>query len=226
MLHPLTQIILAIGFVAAVVGTPLEEGLAVLLFGLGATLAVPSRTESRLVRPFLSVLGIAALFLLLLHGIQWHPPEITRAGLSEGLDRFLNIAGPVVAVLYLSRRIRPEELFVLLLDLRVPPTVVLIFFRTLWLVPRFTARMDETLIALRLRGMPVDSPLQRIRALAPSLGTIFASLFSEITDNSLVIAVRGFLHPGPKTHRLVLPFGVRDGAVIALVLLMMGILWF
>ncbi len=226
MLHPLTQIIVAIGFIFAVSMPPLEEGLAVLLFGLGATLIMPARTETRLVRSFLTVLAVAVIFLLLIHGVWWHPFGLSRAGMMEGMSAFVRIGAPVVAVLYLSRNIRSEELFALMLDLRLSPVVVLILFRTIWLIPRLTARMEETLTALRLRGMPVESPADRVRALVPALGAIFASLFAEITDNSLVIAARGFLQPGRKTHVLALRFGVRDGAVIMMVIVLAGILWF
>lgn len=226
MLHPLTQIILALEFALLAVTTPLEEGLAVLLFGLAMTLAMPSRTETRLTRPFLQALGIAALFLFLIHGVQWHPFGVTRIGMLAVFGNLTHIAAPVIAVLYLSRQIRSEELFALLLDLRAPPTAILILFRTLWLVPRLTTRMDEVVIAQKLRGMPIETPVQRLRALIPALGAIFASMLAEISDNSLVIAVRGFLRPGARSHLLALPFGRRDVTLLLLVTLILVFAWF
>jgi energy-coupling factor transporter transmembrane protein EcfT len=226
MLHPLTHILIALSFALIAVSTPVEEGLVVLFFGLGITLAIPRRAETMLARPFLKVLGIALLFLLLIHGVRWSPFGILRTGIFQALESFTRIGSPVVAVLFLSRQIRSEELFAFFLDVKIPPVVILILFRTLWLIPRFTERMDETLIALKLRGMPAETSLQRIRALVPALGTIFASMFAETSDNSLTIAARGFLNPGPKSHLLALRFRVRDGAVMALCLLITGIVWF
>ncbi len=226
MLHPITHIAVALAFAGIVLTVPFERGLATLLLGLGMTLAVPRRTETFLARAFMRVLAIALLFLFLIHGIRWIPFGVTRAGVFTALEHLTRIGAPVVAALYLSRAIRSEELFALLLDMRVPPAAILILFRTIWLVPRFTERMDETLVALKLRGMPAETPKQRIQALVPALGTIFASMFSEISDNSLVIAARGFLRPGPKSHLLALRFGVRDGVIIALALLILGIAWF
>jgi len=226
MLHPITHITIAFCFAAAAVSAPVEEGLTVLLFGLGITLAIPCRTETRLARPFLNVLAIAIFFLFIIHGVRWNPPGVIRSGIFEALESFVRVGAPVVVALYLSRQIRSEELFAFLIDLRIPPAVIMILFRTLWLIPRFTERMDETLIALKLRGMPVDTPFQRVRALIPALGTIFASMFAETSDNSLVMAVRGFLRPGSKSHFLPLSFRVRDGAVIFLALLILGIVWF
>ncbi|MHB9030176.1 MAG: energy-coupling factor transporter transmembrane component T family protein, partial [Candidatus Latescibacterota bacterium] len=157
MLHPLTHIAIALAFALIAVSAPVEEGLAALLFGLVMTLTIPRRTETMLARPLLKVLAIALLFLVLMHGVHWSPFGFFRMGLFEALESFIRIGAPVAAVLYLSRQIRSEELFSLLLDLRIPPVAILILFRTLWLVPRFTERMDETLIALKLRGMPAET---------------------------------------------------------------------
>lgn len=226
MFHPLTHIVLALEFALLAVTTPLEEGLAILLFGLGVTHAMPSRTTTRLTRPFLQVLGIAALFLFLIHGVRWHPFEVTRLGVLSGIQSLTHIAAPVICILYLSRQIRSEELFSLLLDLRIPPAAILILFRTLWLVPRLTTRMDEVVTALKLRSMPIETPVQRVRALVPALGGIFASMLAEISDNSLVIASRGFLQPGKRSHLLALSFGRRDAALLTLVTLILALVWY
>ncbi len=226
MLHPFTHIIITLTFAAIAVGTPLEEGLAVLLFGLGMTLTIPSRTGTHLVRPFLTILAVALLFLFLIHGVRWNPPGITRPGLFDAAKSFIRIGAPVISALYLSRQIQSEELFSFLLDMNVPTAAILILFRTIWLVPRLTDRMEETLLALKLRGMPMETLIQRIRAIIPALGTIFASMFAEISDNSLTIAARGFLNSGHKSHVLKIRFRVCDGATIVIALLILGIVWF
>lgn len=225
MLHPLTHMTIAIGYGLLAVTAPPVEGLAAILFGLMTTIVIPARTDTRLARTFLQVLGIAAVFLFLIHGVRWSPLGITRTGILEGVNSLTHIAAPVIAVLYLSRQVRSEELFALLLDLRVPPAAILILFRTLWLVPRLTSRMDEVVTALKLRGMPAETALQRIRALVPSLGSIFSSMLAEISENSLVIGARGFLRPGIHTHLLELPFGRHDAAIIALAALILVISW-
>lgn len=224
-LHPLTHIIITIEFCALAATAPPELGLAVILFGAVITMAVPRRTDTNLIRPFLCILGLAALFLFLMHGVRWNPPGITHAGMLAGLESFIRIAAPVIAVLHLSRHIRSEELYALLLDLRAPPAAILILFRTIWLVPRLTERMEETVAALRLRGMPTDTLHGRISALAPSLGVVFSSMFAEISDNSLVLAARGFLRHGTRTHMLELRFRTADAAAAALSTLILAISW-
>jgi energy-coupling factor transporter transmembrane protein EcfT len=224
-IHPLTHIVIAIEFCALAATAPPETSPAIILFGLAVTAAVPRRTDTNLLRPFLSVLGIAALFLFLIHGVRLNPPGISREGILRGLAGFSHIAPPVIAALYLSRRIRSEELFALLVDLRVPPAAILILFRTIWLVPRLTERMDETVAALRLRGMPTDSLAGRMRALVPSLGSVFSSMFAEISDNSLIMTARGFLRSGPKSHLTSLHFGAADVAAVFLITLILAASW-
>ena len=198
----------------------MESGLVIVLFAIVASSAIPRRTDTDLLGPFLRILGIAAIFLFLIHGIRWNPPGIIRSGVVSAIESFIHIAIPVIAALYLSRRIRSEELYAFLVDLRIPPAVILILFRTLWLVPRLKERMEETVAALRLRGMPAGSPIARMRVLAPSLGVVFSSMFGEISENAPVATARGFLRPGPKTHLLELRFGAADAGVSALSIIM------
>jgi energy-coupling factor transporter transmembrane protein EcfT len=224
--HPLTHIIIAIEFCALAVTSPPEAGLPVILFGLVVTAVVPQRTETNLLRPFLGILGLAALFLFLMHGVRWNPPGISHEGVLAGVPGFIRIAATVTAVLHLSRSIRSEELFALFIDLRIPPAVILILFRTIWLVPRLKERMEETVAALRLRGMPTDTMPGRIRALAPSLGVVFSSMFAEISDNSIVLAARGFLRRGIRTHLVEIRYRSTDAAAMALSTLILAISWY
>ena len=113
----------------------------------------------------------------------------------------------------------------MLIDYRVPPSVILILFRTIWLVPRLTERMDEVVTAQKLRGMRAETTMQRIRALIPTLNPIFSSMLNEISMNSLIISSRGFIAPGRKTHLVPLRFRTADVAAITLVTFVLGVLW-
>ncbi len=215
-LHPITHVFVTSAFAVSAAFAPVESGLAIVLFAIVASSAIPRRTDTDLVGPFLRILVLAAVFLFLINGVRWNPPGITRAGIVSAAESFIHVAIPVTAVLYLSRRIRSDELYSFLVDLRVPPAAILVLFRTLWLVPRLKERMDETLTALRLRGMPSGSFVARFRTLAPSLGVVFSSMFGEISENALVATARGFLLPGRKTHLLELRYGAADAGIAAL----------
>ena len=136
------------------------------------------------------------------------------------------IAAPVTGMIYLSRRITSEELFSMLIEYRVPPELILIMFRTLWLVPRLTERIEEVLNAQKLRGMRVDTSMMRVRALLPTLSPILSSMLNEISVNSLIMTTRGFLMPGIKTHYTPLRFTARDVTVMVGITFVFGILWF
>ncbi len=208
--HPLTHMVVAAGAVLLAVALPMPAGAAVLGILLSAAALLPTRTDARLTGAFLRLIAIAAFFLFLLHGVTWSPPGVTITGLGRALEAFIRIAAPFAAVLYLSKRISGDEFYALLIDLRVPPVVIFILFRTLWLIPRMSERMREALTAQKMRGMPAESALQRARAVIPSLSPVFSSMVDETSRHALVITARGFLRPGPKTHALPLRFEPRD----------------
>ncbi len=219
-LHPFSHLLVTAAFAVSAAAAPTESGLAIVLFAIVAASAIPRRTDTDLLAPFLRILGFAAIFLVLIHGVRWNPPGFFRSGIVSAAASFIHVSIPVTAVLYLSRRIRSEELYAFLIDIRMPPAVILVLFRTIWLVPRLKERMEETVTALRLRGMPSGSPAARMRALASSLGVVFSSMFGEISENALVATARGFLRPGPKTHLIELRFGAADAGVAALSIIM------
>jgi hypothetical protein len=134
MLHPATHFLIALEFVCIAVTLPTVAGFAILGLFFLLALVLPSRTEFNLTGKFLKILGFGALFLFLIHGISVHPIKLSRVGLGIGAESFVHIAAPVVGVIYLSRRILSEELFAMLVDYHVPPSLILILFRTMWLV--------------------------------------------------------------------------------------------
>lgn len=225
-LHPLTYLIVTFEAAILAVHLPPSWGLLFLALLLILTLCIPSRTSGRLTRPFLRILAVAAFFIFTIHCVRFFPPGLNVSNCSEALINYIHISVPVVSVLFLSRRITSDELFALLIDCRVPSAVILILYRTLWLIPRLIERTDEVVVALKLRCVPLDTPIQRMKAVAPAFSTIFASMFTEITDNALVITARGFLLPGRKTHMLKLSFSFADVLVISLVTTLLAVVWF
>ncbi|MBT4484645.1 MAG: energy-coupling factor transporter transmembrane protein EcfT [Candidatus Latescibacteria bacterium] len=224
--HPLTHIIVAIEMALIMLILPVHQGLGILILWLLAILCIPGRTGTNLTGAFIKILIIAAFFLFLIHGVKWRPLGISPEGTVAGLIKFLHIAAPVMTVMYLSKMVHSEEIFALLIDLRIPPVVILILFRTLWLVPRFTERVDEVITAQKLRGVRIESTSERIRALLPTLNPIFSSMFEEISENSLTLTARGFLNPGRKSHLNVLKYGWPDGIFLAVITLIFVLSWF
>ena len=224
--HPATHIVIAIEIALVAIVLPSATGAVVLLLFLITALTIPSRTEFFLTVKFLKLLVVGAFFLFLIHGMQLNPLGISYDGLFTGLESFIHIASPVICVIYLSRHIRSEELFAMLIDYHVPPSLILILFRTMWLVPRLTERMDEVMTAQKLRGMRVETTAQRIRALIPTLNPIFSSMLNEISINSLIMTSRGFLSPGLKTHIVSLSYGWKDAVFITGITFFLGLIWY
>ncbi len=217
-LHPFTQLLFTAMLAIVVVMSGTVWGLAALLLWCVFTLAIPRRTDVRLTVTFLRLLVVAAGFLLIIHGIEWPAFRLSVKGVSMALDHFRHIAVPIASIMYLSKVIRAEEMFAFLIDLGIPPALILIIFRTLWLVPQFMKRIDDVITAQRLRGMRIEGILARMRALQPTLGPVFSSMLEEISDNALVMNVRGFMQPGHKTHLIRLRFGLVDSSICCIVL--------
>ena len=224
-LHPLTHIIIAAEFAVFTLILPTYQGLGVLVLWLLLTLMIPLRTETKLTGTFLKILVVAAVFLFLIHGVSWRPLGISMEGIITGLTGFAHIAAPVMFIIYLSRMVQSEEIFALLIDLKVPSAVILILFRTIWLVPRFVERIDEVITAQKLRGMRIETASQRIRALIPTLSPIFSSVLDEISENSLTLTARGFLQPNEKSHLIVLRCSLNDAVIIFVITFIFSILW-
>ena len=225
-LHPLTRICIALAWGTLAVSLPPVRSLAVIAVWIVLSLSVPSRTEARVAVPFIKMLVIAGVFLLLIHAVRWFPFGVSLDGIRESVVPFIRIAVPVTAIMYLSRRITSEEFYAFLIDIHMPPVIILILFRVLWLVPRLRDRMDEVTTAQKLRGMHIDTTRRRIMALLPTLSPIFSSMFEEISENAVTITTRGFLDPGQKTHFHDLPFCRKDVLMIlAAILTMVVIVW-
>jgi|GEM_PF-4326576 energy-coupling factor transporter transmembrane protein EcfT len=208
--HPLTHILVSIELAAILLILPAVHGFIACALWLFLSLVMPNRTATRLTPVFIKLLFVAAFFLFLIHGISLRELSISIHGIMAVPDSFIHIATPVAAIIYLSRNIRLEELYALLLDLRIPPVIIFILFRTLWLVPRFVERIDEVITAQKLRGMRIEKIPDRFRALIPTLGPIFSSMIEEISENSLTLTARGFLGPGDKTHVTPLSYSRAD----------------
>ncbi|MFC1538928.1 energy-coupling factor transporter transmembrane component T family protein [Candidatus Latescibacterota bacterium] len=217
--HPLTYILVSLELAVLIIILPDLYGLFVFGAWLFLSLVIPKRTETKLTPVFIKVLFVGAIFLLLIHGIEWREFTISAEGIMGALGSFIHIAAPVVFIIFLSRNVRPEELYALLLDLRIPTVIIFIIFRTLWLVPRFVERVDEVIIAQKLRGMRIEKTSDRIKALIPTLGPIFSSMLEEISENSLILTARGFLGSGDKSHVIELHRSLADYIFLLIVTL-------
>lgn len=225
-LHPATHIIIALQLIVYCISLSAIAGFCLLAVWFAVSVSLPNRTGFNLTWKLVKLLLIGAVFLFLIHGFTIEPFGVSAHGVNIAMENFARIAAPVTGMIYLSRRITSEELFSMLIEYRIPPELILIMFRTLWLVPRLTERIEEVLNAQKLRGMRVDTSMMRVRALLPTLSPILSSMLNEISVNSLIMTTRGFLMPGIKTHYTPLRFTARDAGVMIIVTFILGILWF
>jgi energy-coupling factor transporter transmembrane protein EcfT len=215
-LHPISHLIIALASALVVLTVPPVNGISILVIMLVLVLVLPSRTKIGLSGPFLKLFVFAVGFLLLIHAVRWSPPGFSSEGFGQAFTGIIRIGTIITVMLYLTRQITGGELYVFMTAMHIPPVFVLVMFRTLWLVPRFVERIDEVILAHRLRGMRIATIRDRIRAVLPSLTPIVASMLEETYVNAMTMTIRGYLEPGQKTHADPLPFRGRDiGAILA-----------
>jgi len=213
-LHPISHLIVSLASAIVILTVSPLHSIAMLILMFVFALALPSRTAIRLSGPFLKLFAFAVIFLLLIHAVRWSPPGLTSEGFGQALIGIIRIGAVFTVMLYLTRQITGGELYAFMTTLHVPPVFVLVLFRTLWLVPRFVERIDEVILAQRLRGMRIATFRDRVHAVLPSLTPIVASMLDETYVNAMTMTIRGYLEPGPKTHVDPLPFRNRDTGVI------------
>ena len=209
-LHPVILILIIIEICAMTVFLPLWHGLITFLILFPISVIIPSRTGVDTSGIFIKLLFVAAFFLLLINGIKWVPPGIDYQGLDRAINSFVNIGACFLFIIFVTKTISAEELFALMTGVKIPSPIILIFFRTAWLVPRFSERVGEVLTAQRLRGMKTGNIFERAGAVLPSLNPILSTMLQEIAQNALVITSRGFLNAGRKSSRLVLHMTLID----------------
>jgi energy-coupling factor transporter transmembrane protein EcfT len=209
-LHPVTFIIIAFECALLTVLLPVWKGFAAFIILFATVAVIPSKTDVETGGVFMRFLIIAAFFLFLINGVKWFPTGIDLAGIENGTNSFVNIGACFLFIVLVSKTLHSEEIFALMVSLKIPSSIILIFFRTAWLVPRFSAKMRDVLAAQKLRGMRVSSFTERAGAVIPALNPIISAMFEEIARNALVITSRGFLAHGVKSSRLELAFSAVD----------------
>jgi energy-coupling factor transporter transmembrane protein EcfT len=223
--HPLPPFIAAGLFVAAVFFQTLAFKAALVVLGLVVALMLPRIGDRDPGRLLLRVSIVAAVFLALIHGFYWEGgPNLERGALRGAAEAWLNIAALLVATLALVRRIRSEDIYAFLLDLRVPPSVILIVLSGLAIVPRIGRRAHDVHQAQQLRGFAIRGIRNRLRAYRVLLAPLLSTTVYELEDTAASLAARGLHFPGPKSHRTSFRISRPEVVVVAIVSIVSGLL--
>lgn len=115
----------------------------------------------------------------------------------------------MVAFLWVIRTTKAEELYAMLLDLRLPVSVIYVLFQAIYLIPRFGDRAREILIAQQARGFVLKGIRNRLRTYS-DFAPLFSTAIYELEENAASISARGLHAPGRKTHLCKITFTALD----------------
>ena len=212
ILHPMTRLLIALCFIVLVFGLSVGyQAIAVfsgVIIAWGLVRAIPSRDPGRI---FLRLWLTAGFFLMIIHSVSFNDSFVfNQNGLQVAGRSFFKIGSLVVAFLWVIRTTKVEELYAMLLDLRLPVSVIYVLFQAIYLIPRFGDRAREILIAQQARGFVLKGIRNRLRALILIFAPLFSTAIYELEENAASISARGLHAPGRKTHLCKITFTALD----------------
>ena len=210
-IHPGTRLLISFSFIFLVFLLPLTyQFIALVMMGIFSWRTDPlalKDPESIFINLWLS----SGIFLILIHTLSYSNGFIfNRDGLVIAGRAFFKIGSLMVAFLWLIRTMKAEELYSLLIDLQIPLPIIFIFFKAIFLVPRFGEKGKEILIAQQARGFVLKGVKNRLRALILILSPLFSTMVYELEEGAASISSRGLYAKGPKTHITKIQFSFLD----------------
>lgn len=217
-LHPLTKLVLAIGFVVVVFLLPDFRGplLVVLVlsgvllaFGifrdvartafllslpLGVSLlAIHGLFNPQNATPFVSIRGVPVLATL----IVW------EEGLRFGLLFYFRLLTVIVAVLIVIKTTHPRKLSIGLEEKGVPSKLTYVFVAALQLAPQMKAQAEAIADAQQARGLDTRANYrERFKALVAMMTPLLIGMLIATQTRALALESRGFSRTGPRTYLL------------------------
>ncbi len=209
-MHPAARIMLAFCFVLAALNAKAPVNYSIAGLGILYSFSIKSRSGFNPAKIFAKMLLFGIVILFLMHGLNFHTRALSTKGLRVVADGALRFASVFAATLWLVKGTTKEELYALMLSVRMPIAAILVVFRAIWFLPHIFKRVRDVLLAHRLRGLDSSNFFRRCLALAPALHAIFASMVLEICESSVVMVSKGIWIGGPKSSSLQLRWSCRD----------------
>jgi energy-coupling factor transport system permease protein len=221
--HPAAKLFMAISFITLILSIPVIYRSVVVLMGALIVWGVlkPSKVSDP-GRIFIRLWLTAGLFLFLMHGLTFNGGMgISHHGLTIAIRNFLNIGSLMVSFLWMTRSIKAEEFYSMLIDFHLPISLIYIVFQAIYLIPKFGVKSKDILVAQQARGFPLKGLRNTLRILPLIFSPLFSSMIYELEENAASVAARGLYAPGQKTHLCEIRFKLFDGVLVATSVLIM-----
>lgn len=209
--HPATKLVIAFSFIISIFGLPLQFQTVIIILGLILVWMVrplPSQDPGFI---FFRIWLIAGFFLFVIHCLSWNGELIfIREGLMFAEKGFFRIGSLILAFLWLIRTVKPEELYAMLIDLRISIKIIYVLFQAIYLIPRFGEKAKDIFLAQQARGFIMKGVKNRLKAYILILAPLFSIMVYEIEENAAALSAKGFNASGQKTHLTEIRFKTID----------------
>jgi len=216
-LYPGTKILVAFSFLTLVFGLPLRYQALVISLGMLIALKtkpLPSKDPGSI---FIKLWLAAALFLFLIHCIRWNGELVfNKEGLQVAGSSFFRIGSLMTVFLWFIRRVKPEEIYAMLIDFHLPVKMIYLLFQAIHLISRFGEKAKEILLAQQARGFILKGIRNRLTAYILILAPLFSTMIYELEENAAVISAKGLYAPGKKSHLTQIRFTLIDVIIIGI----------
>lgn len=215
-LYPGTRFFIALSFLIMVYGLPVNyQAIVIFLGGIiawGVVRPLSSRDPGRI---FLRLWLTAGFFLTIIHCVSYNDGLIfNQSGLQIVGRGFFRIGSLMVVFLWLIRTVKAEELYAMLIDLRLPVPVIYAIFQAIYLIPRFGEKAKEILVAQQARGFVLKGGRNRLKALVLIFAPLFSTMIYELEQSAASISARGLYAPARKSHLTKINFTFLDVVLI------------
>lgn len=193
-------------------------------------LSAAAGTARRVVPAAAAVLVPLGLSLLVLHGLffpegrtvlaEWGPARITAEGLQFAVQRILQLAAVVLALLLFSFSVSVPDLVAALSARGVQGRFAFVLASTLTLLPAIAGRARSIRQAQESRGLVISRGLaSRVAAFRLQAVPLVLSLIEDAGTRAAALEARGLGNAGPRTSYREVPDSVLQRAVRVLLVL-------
>lgn len=226
-MNPFSQILFSLMYLGVVFTAPYPWNIVITLIVFSGSLLFPKKSTGDPVRIFIRIVIIASIILFSIHLVDYEDFSINFSGIETMVAYISRLLGVMSIVIWLARTVSKERLFTFLVKMHLPMSIIYVLFTTFGLVPRFAQRANDIVLAQRLRGKKINSPVDRLRLLSGSFTCLFNSLFIEVQESTIPIDTKGILLSNKINPYRILTWNSADYISVGLgiVLILVEVLW-
>ena len=226
-MNPFSQISFSVMYIGVAFTAPYPWNMIITLIVFSGSLLFPRGSTGDPAHVFIRIIIFASAVLFSNHLVNYEEFSIDISGIETMAVYISRLLCIMSIIIWLARTVDKEDLFTFFVKMRMPMAVIYLLFTTFWMVPRLARRVNDIVLAQRLRGKNVNSLLQRLRLLSGSFTCLFNSLIIEVLESTIPLDSKGILISKKINPYRLLKWNLADYTSVGLgiALILIEILW-